>query len=113
MPAPIFTFPISYSSPAKLKPAILEAKFGDGYSQRAANGLNTLLEVWSIQASPLKDATEADPFEAFLRTQGGVIAFQWTTPFNRTALFICKDWQRTPIASGVSSINATFEEVPA
>jgi phage-related protein len=97
----------------KVKPSILEAKFGDGYSQRAANGLNTALEIWNIQATPLKNASEADAFEAFLRTQSGVIAFQWTTPFTRTALFVCKDWQRTPLAAGTSSITATFEEVMA
>jgi len=113
MPAPILTYPVSYASPMKVKPAILEAKFGDGYSQRAANGLNAVLEVWNVQATPLKNASEANAFEAFLRAQGGVIAFQWTTPFNLTALFICKDWQRTPLAAGISSITATFEEVAA
>lgn len=97
----------------KVKPAILEAKFGDGYSQRAPNGINPNLEVWSIQANSLKNSSEADAFEAFLRAQSGVIAFQWTTPFGRTALFVCKEWQRIPVSYGVSNITATFEEVPA
>lgn len=109
----VFNFPISYASQMQEKPRNLYAKFGDGYEQRAADGLNTTLETWSIVANTLKDATEATPMESFLRTQAGAIAFQWTTPYGRTALFLCKEWTRTPVYSGISNVTAKFEETPA
>jgi phage-related protein len=113
MANPVFTYPVSFASQMDMSPAILEAKFGDGYRQRAGNGINTMLEVWSIQANALKDATEAAPMEAFLRAQAGVTAFQWATPFGRTALFVCKKWRRVQTSFGMSNISGTFEEVPA
>lgn len=110
---PIFNFPISYGSPMAMKPRVLAAKFGDGYEQRTLDGINNKLETWQIQARGLKDATEAATMEAFLRTQAGVTPFTWVTPYGRTALFVCKDWARTPVYSGISNITAKFDEVPA
>lgn len=113
MSAPVFSFPVSYASKMTMKPRILAAAFGDGYEQRVLDGINNELESWQITAHSTGEIAGASAVETFLRTQAGVTVFQWTTKFGRTALFICKTWDRTPVAPGVTTITAMFEERPA
>ena len=113
MTTPVFTWPVTYSSDMTMKPRVLSAKFGDGYEQRALDGINNELEGWSIQVHSINESAWASAIEAFLRAQAGVTAFQWTTKFGRTALFVCRDWKRVPVAPGMTTITAMFEEVAA
>ena len=113
MAAQIFSFSIAYSSQMDMKPRVLSAKFGDGYEQRTLDGINNELEIWQVTAYSLDEVAGASALEAFLRTQAGVTAFQWTTKFGRTALFVCKEWTRARTGPTTSTITAKFEEVPA
>jgi phage-related protein len=58
---------------------VLEAKFGDGYSQRMSDGLNTIMETWSLsfQNRPISDI---NIIRAFLEGKNGVQAFSWDPP---------------------------------
>lgn len=96
-----------------MKPRILSAAFGDGYEQRTLDGINNELESWQVTIHSTGEVGWASDIEAFLRTQAGVTAFQWTTKYGRTALFVCKSWDRAPVSPGTTTITATFDEVPA
>ena len=99
----------------KVVPRVLAAPFGDGYSQRTADGLNTMLRKWSVQFVNRSQA-DCDAIEAFLEAQGGCLSFNWTPPSGAAGLWICSvpdGWSRSPQTGGLANITCTFEEVPA
>ena len=96
-------------------PRVLNAEFGDGYSQRAPDGLNTLMRKWRLQFTN-RDQADCDAIEAFFEAQGGCLAFSWTPPTGAAGLWICSapdGWTRSPQTGPVASISCTFKEVPA
>lgn len=92
---------------------ILEAKFGDGYEQRLADGINTRKQTVSLEFR-VSDA-DADTIIAFLDARAGVESFDYTLPKEGSArTWVCKRWSG-PVAlsaSGAGSmVTAEFEEV--
>jgi phage-related protein len=65
-------------------PRILSAKYGDGYEQRIAAGINNIPESWRLT---WKSRTKADSNKIikFLEDQGGVTAFDWYPPDSEIA----------------------------
>lgn len=55
----------------------LETKFGNGYGQAVANGLNSVVDTWNITWGGLT-LSEKDTVEAALRLAGGHGVFTWT-----------------------------------
>ena len=107
----IFDWRESYSTRLDKKPNVLTAKFGDGYSQRAGNGINTIPERWSMVFSKV-DNSIADSINAFFATHAGVTSFQYNPPNHPTYLnFICPEWSRSYNAYGSSDLTAIFEQV--
>jgi phage-related protein len=100
----------SIGSGANHEASILEAKF-EGYSQRAASGINNIQSdfpfVWSNCTS-----TDAAAMVSFFQGKAGYIPFWYTPPNYASAwLFICKKWS-DPWASGnLYNVSATFERV--
>lgn len=93
------------------KPRILEAQFGDGYSQRSADGLNAdPIEtdlIW--QNIP---AAEADVLDAFLTARGGHESFTYTLPNESTArVFVAPEWSRADDVPGLASLSVKLREV--
>ena len=90
---------------------VLRTKFGDGYEQRSANGINSTQRIWPLtyRYSP----TEMTELVTFLKSTGGVQSFTWTPPVGATGLFIVKDGQmsRTIANPGYEELSVTFEEV--
>lgn len=95
----------------KPKVRVLQADFGDGYSQRAADGINSIGNVVAL-SWPVLSLTMSDMIEDFLRARKGVEAFLWTQPGKSVARkWICQDWQVDDVAFGRRSVTATFTEV--
>ncbi len=92
------------------KPAVQEAKFGDGYSQRVASTLNNLNQTWNITFKN-RSSTEIDNIVAFLEEKAGTLSFTFTPPNSIEIKVICKNWSDTYVANGASSLVATFERV--
>lgn len=105
-----FTWSPSYSAQKAHRPRVLLAQFGDGYEQRVADGINTNPEMWDVQFATRRD-DEADQIDNFLKSRGGVEAFDWVTPFGLSGKFVCRDWQRTKTGPLLSTISAKFEQV--
>jgi phage-related protein len=99
-----------YASQRQIQARVLRADFGDGYSLRAGDGLNSVKRVWSLTWPVLRIA-EADVIEAFLTARGGVQPFWWTAPDEGPRQFICPGWSRQKSAAGIDGLTATFEEV--
>ena len=105
-------YPVSYGSDSSFKVKVLEASFGDGYTQRTPDGINNIQEIWSVQWDRL-DTTSRDEIIDFFVARKGSESFNWTPP--RQSLpkkFYCKDWSSTPVeGEGLFNIKAKFEQV--
>ena len=104
------------------KPKVRSAKFGDGYEQRLADGLNSLEEDFSVTFTNRSKA-EADDINAFFNTNKGVTSFNFTFPDSNsgtndstgnpvtTIKVVCSEWSQNYTDLRGSSISATFKRV--
>lgn len=93
------------------EPRIRSAKFGDGYEQRAPDGINFMPQVWEVPFDGVDNAI-ADEMVAFLEAQKGYIAFNYV-PLGQTAALrvVARRWSRTFARVGESDLRVTFEQV--
>jgi phage-related protein len=106
---PTFTYKATYGAELAKQPRILMADFGDGYQQRAGDGINLIRQMWSLEFR--KVDADADAIDSFLAGQKGYLSFDWTPPKGAAIKAICRDWRRQIASPGVSVITATFEQV--
>lgn len=74
----------TYATPDKQlskasKPRVLTAKFGDGYEQRAVDGINNLAETYTLTFKTRPKA-DIDDIVAFLDSKQNVTKFTLTLP---------------------------------
>jgi phage-related protein len=108
-----FTWIPDFGSPKSIKPNVSTIKFGDGYEQRQAKGINSTPQSWKLTFSN-RDATESAAINSFLTGLGGVSAFFWTPPGESNPLvFKCAldDYTYTPQSAAYTTITATFDQV--
>ena len=105
-----FTYIPDFGATKKLQPRVNAIAFGDGYEQRARNGLNTNPQVWSLSFSNRTDI-EAEAIDAFLTARGGVESFDWT-PYNESAgKYVCKEWSKSLDGFNRNTVEATFIQI--
>ncbi len=98
------------------KPRVHLATFGDGYEQRIANGINNLVESYSVSFNNRTKA-EIDDIVAFFENKAGVTAFTFTVPDtnesgNEVAIkVVCDTWNKTYTVGDYYSATATFRRV--
>lgn len=98
------------------KPRVLTAKFGDGYEQRIADGINTNEQSFSISFNNRLD-TEIDKIAEFFEQKNAVVSFVYGYPDTRATegieeiKVVCTNFDVTFIASGYSSCSATLKRV--
>lgn len=107
-----FSYTPDFEGRKNTTPKVTIAKFGDSYEQRQADGINGLPKVWNLTFS-LRENSEADAIEAFLEARAGVEAFDWTPPYEVTAVRVkCSlPWERTWTKATRSTISCVFEQV--
>ncbi len=106
----VFNYVPSYSTDITKKPKTLTARFGDGYAQRARDGINNNPQVWSIKFEGVTSAV-ADAITAFIDDKGGTTPFQWTPPGMAQANFICEEgYQRSYGGYNWETITMKFEQ---
>ena len=103
-----FTWHPDVGSRRAHKPRVRSTKFGDGYETRAAIGINSNPQGWSLKFE--RTAAEIDAIDAFLSSCGGVDAFEWATPNNETWRFVCREWS-VQNEKGYKSLTCEFEQV--
>lgn len=104
-----FTWTPTYSVNKSVTPRIRVTDFGDGYTQRTGDGLNTQRQLWGVEF--IKDSTSIDAIETFLETTEGYASFDWTPPGQSTALkFRYTDYNREPMGPLADRLTATFRQ---
>ncbi|SNY70875.1 phage tail protein [Pantoea sp. GL120224-02] len=93
------------------EPRVQTIRFGDGYEQRRADGINGVQSRYSIMLSGPHATMQA--VDDFLSQHGGVSAFLWQPPGQPApAIFICRRWSAVRMAKR-TEITGEFERVPA
>lgn len=101
----------SYASSGTTDFRTLRAPFGDGYSQRAADGLNSAPITWALTWENRPDADITTLYD-FLVDKLGFEAFLWTAPDESSdRKWIARSLNKTPVAAGYSTLQTEFEEV--
>lgn len=101
------TFDKGYSR--AVKHDLLTAKFGDGYSQRVRNGINSKMEEYSVNLTN-RTQEEVEVITAFfdIKAESG---FTITTGTNEAIKVICPDYTVTYLYESVYSISTKFIRV--
>lgn len=106
-----FTWTPSKSFSKTIKPRVLNAQFGDGYSQRVVNGINSITREWSVSFNS-KPLNEINAIEDFLSARKGSEGFLWTPPGESTSYaVICPDWSRTYDTHISASLQVKFVQI--
>lgn len=87
---------------------VKEARFGDGYRQTSADGLNNESQQWPISLVGREPKIRAAL--DFLRARKGGVSFLWTPPLGDQGYYLCKTYSATPHGNGVFTLTATFEQ---
>ncbi|MCL4664494.1 phage tail protein [Burkholderia multivorans] len=87
---------------------VRKARFGDGYTQRAADGLNNRTATYNLRFVGRADMIDA--ILAFLDAHAGSVSFFWTPPLRPQGRFVCEKYSE-PVKNGeIYTITAQFEE---
>jgi phage-related protein len=90
---------------------VLRADLGDGYSQRAGDGINIIKQMWTLVWT-CNDTTTADALVSFFEDKQGYEYFWWT-PLRESSprKFICGTWGEAFPGNSLTGITAQLEEV--
>jgi phage-related protein len=93
----------------EIKQATRTTKFGDGYAQTVADGINNKSQSWPFSHT----ASEARIKEimAFLDRHQGAKSFLWTPPLGEVGFYKCNGYKPAPKGGKVFTLSATFEQV--
>ena len=105
-----FSIAPDYGVQMSVKPRVRQAAYGDGYTQRVADGINTQPEEWALTFSA-RTTSERDTILAFLEARNGVESFDWTSPAGTVGKFICPEWTYVPANTATHTITAKFTQV--
>lgn len=84
------------------------AQFGDGYQQKAADGINNRSTSYSLQF--VGDETKIAAILAFLDAHAGATSFLWTPPLRAQLLFTCDTYTEPTKDGDMYTITATFDQ---
>lgn len=106
-------FKPSLSSSRDTETKVLRADFGDGFTQRAADGINNKVNEYNLiwRNIPMEDAQD---IVDFLEARGGWESFDWLDIFQElptTIKVVAEQWSRTPTSENLDTISATFRQV--
>lgn len=107
---PSFTWTPDFGIANDIKPDVRVTRFGDGYEQRQANGINTQRKRWSLRFS-LRSDTETAAITGFLAARGAVESFDWTDIDGTAGKYVCREWNTTKDRYNLNTIATTFEQV--
>jgi len=86
-------------------PRLKKAQFGDGYSARAAKGINSINREWDLTFDVDPDVGET--ILNFLRDHKGAIPFRWTPYGEPETAVVCESWEHSKYQS-YTLISCTF-----
>ncbi|WP_153135179.1 phage tail protein [Paraburkholderia agricolaris] len=87
---------------------VRKAQFGDGYAQRAPDGLNNRSSSYNLTF--IGDATKISAIMAFLDARAGGEAFYWTPLLRPQSLFTCEKYSEPTKDGNVYTMTAQFDQ---
>lgn len=108
-----FNYIPSYGSQSTVTPRVNIVRFGDGYVQRGANGINLFPDKWNLTFENLTDA-EALAIETTLKqAAGGTLLWKPSPaleadPYRK---WMCLSWNRTRKNYNCQTLSMEIEEV--
>lgn len=114
----IFKWPTQKGPSIDEQPNVTVVKLGDGYEQRQANGINSLLPTYSIVVHGVSGLCGKPNYAAlarqFLVAKNAVESFLWTPKDTGVqGLYVCRSWNYVPTIGGLYVLTAKFEKVPS
>lgn len=104
-----FNWPVKPGMKTDFSPRVRSVRFGDGYEQRKADGLNSQLKKFNVNLSLPPE--KADQVLGFLTRHGGVKSFIFQPIKSQPAVVVvCRKWS-SDLGNIKTSISAEFEEV--
>ena len=103
-----FTWVPEWQARKKKKPEMFSLPFGDGYTQRIAQGANVLREEYTLTFRG--DYSRIKEIDEFLDSQLGYASFQWITPDGADKQFYCEEWETDFSEYANNSLSATFKQ---
>jgi phage-related protein len=91
------------------KTRVLKSNFGDGYSQRVADGINITPDSWTVEFR--STSTNIGTIVTVLESKGGHTNFTWTPPGGSEQKWVCSEWSYSFLGKTMYALSATFEEV--
>jgi len=97
-------------------PKVLIARFGDGYEQRLADGINSIQESFSVTFNN-RTKEEIDDITGYFASLKGVTAFTYTIPDDNAGggelaiKVICENYNQIYQYDGYYSATASFRRV--
>ncbi len=102
-----FTYVPDRPASESSQPRFNQTRFGP-YEQRVEFGINPFRDTWSVAFSN-RSTSDIAGIIAFLKARDGLETFEWTTPFNETAQFICTSWNARLESCNYRTVEAQFE----
>jgi phage-related protein len=115
MPVP-YTFthpadaPLDPGASRKHEPKVLMAEFGDGFSQRAAEGPNNDPITREFSWTNLDEA-EMTAIDNFFIARNGWQSFNYNHRGTGNKVYICKTWTVVDVDYNAYTVTATFTQV--
>ena len=108
-----FDYGPSYSSASGVKPRINIVRFGDGYCQRAADGINLFPDKWSLTFDNVTDAVALEMETTLKAAAGGTLRWKpapaaEADPYRN---FMCLEWKRTRNNYNSQTVTLELEEI--
>lgn len=94
----------------KVKASVNRSPFGDGYSQRSADGINSIRGDLLLKFT-VRTRTEINAIEAFLESTLGSASFNYTPPGLSARKYTCDSWDATYYNDSNAELSCEFKQV--
>lgn len=92
----------------QVKLRTLEARFGDGYTQTAGDGINNKVQSWPLEF--VGSEARIAEIVAFLDRHGGHRSFLWTPPLGVEGRYRATEYDAVAMGAGIFSLAVTLQQ---
>ena len=100
---------VQYGSSYVEQPRVFQAGFGDGYIQRATEGITPILKEWNVSFYNEYEITRK--IIAFLEQHKGTTFFYWVDPLGDQGKYITSSWNVSFPSYRWGLVETSFVEV--
>ncbi|WP_268247083.1 phage tail protein [Jeongeupia chitinilytica] len=104
-----FTWSPQYGAQLDKTPRTRSVQFGDGYEQRRNDGLNPILQSWTLGFQRSKP--DIQQIDDFLTDKAGITSFSWLDLDDKPVRVKCAKWSVVEVDRNIARLMAVFEQV--